>query len=228
MRIFATAFAGGFFGKLAAALFIGVCAVLGFGPEEWASYLLQGLPGVVSPRAAQWGFLALAGLVALHMAWPWLSRLATRITAEQADALRSAGNGADEYDNLVVVSDAKLKELALALATQMRAFEANYMEASRWKPPLGSSEEQRHQWWVSNVTENDNLRAAHGAAFVKRFSAKALAVRNELVSRIGLPPIKKNDLQSPYHCIAIDLGGLAGAAPISQAAAVIETLARKL
>ena len=58
MGTFQRAFIGAWAGKIAAALFIAVCAALGFGPEKWATYVLSGL---VEPLAARIGFIALGG-----------------------------------------------------------------------------------------------------------------------------------------------------------------------
>jgi hypothetical protein len=50
-RIFLTAFAGGFAGKILAALFVAVCLVLGVGPDKWASYLVAGVGDWATPGA---------------------------------------------------------------------------------------------------------------------------------------------------------------------------------
>jgi len=73
---FLRAFAGGFFGKIVAAVFIAACISLGFGPKEWFAFIAGdiGWPWVV--RA----FLVAMGLVTLFFllrGW-WLGRSANR------------------------------------------------------------------------------------------------------------------------------------------------------
>jgi hypothetical protein len=72
--IFTKAFAGVFFGKLAATLFIAICLALGFGPDEWAKFIVTGLPIWVTPGLAQAVFLILAALTFGALIWPFLLR----------------------------------------------------------------------------------------------------------------------------------------------------------
>ena len=58
-------FIASFVGRLAAALFIAICVFLGFGPKEWAAFVISGWQWV-TPAVAQWAFL---GLGALASAW---------------------------------------------------------------------------------------------------------------------------------------------------------------
>jgi hypothetical protein len=65
VRIFATAFVGGFLGKIAAAIFIAVCIALGIGPDRWAEFIISGLGEWATPERARIGFFVLAALTFL-------------------------------------------------------------------------------------------------------------------------------------------------------------------
>jgi hypothetical protein len=78
--IFARALVGAFFGKLAAALFVVVCALLGFGPNEWAKFIVTGLPPWVTPERAQTVFITLAAITFVVLSWPLWACLANLFT----------------------------------------------------------------------------------------------------------------------------------------------------
>ena len=59
------AFLSGFLGKVLAALFIAVCVLLGFGPEQWAKWLIGDL---ISLRLARIGFFFLGALSLILLA----------------------------------------------------------------------------------------------------------------------------------------------------------------
>jgi len=80
---FAKAFAGGFIGKLAGALFIAMCLFLGFGPDEWAKFIVTGFPIWVTPVVAQAVFLTLAALTSGALIWSFLN---TRNVSQQPAA----------------------------------------------------------------------------------------------------------------------------------------------
>jgi hypothetical protein len=40
----------GFIGNFIFALFAAICAVLGFGPNQWAEYLISGMPLLITPQ----------------------------------------------------------------------------------------------------------------------------------------------------------------------------------
>jgi hypothetical protein len=67
MRGFGVTFSAAFLGKLAGGLFLAVCAALGFGPEKWAAFVVNGL---VSPHTAQIAFLALGFLTLILLLRP--------------------------------------------------------------------------------------------------------------------------------------------------------------
>jgi hypothetical protein len=77
--IFARAFAGGFFGKLAAAVLLAICVLLGFGPNEWAKFIMTGLPTWVTPGRAQVVFITLAAVTFVALSWPLWVRLTSLI-----------------------------------------------------------------------------------------------------------------------------------------------------
>jgi hypothetical protein len=72
--VFAKAFAGGFFGKLAGALFIAICLALGFGPDKWAKFIVTGFPTWVTPGLAQAAFVTLAMITFIAVFLPLRKR----------------------------------------------------------------------------------------------------------------------------------------------------------
>jgi hypothetical protein len=52
----------GFIGNFIFALFAAICAVLGFGPNQWAEYLISGMPLLITPQVLRLIFLLLASL----------------------------------------------------------------------------------------------------------------------------------------------------------------------
>lgn len=64
-------FFGSFFGRIVGSLFIAICALLGFGPNEWAEYIIVGLPVWVTPTIAQYAFIALGVLVLASLIWKY-------------------------------------------------------------------------------------------------------------------------------------------------------------
>jgi hypothetical protein len=75
MRPFLSAFMGGFLGKIAAAIFIAVCVLLGFGPNEWAAYVVPFAVPVILIRA---GFLVLAALTLVGLLSPLIIKRRTK------------------------------------------------------------------------------------------------------------------------------------------------------
>jgi hypothetical protein len=82
--IFTKAFAGGFIGKLAGAFFLAMCLTLGFGPDEWAKFIVTGLPIWVTPVLAQAVFLTLATLTFGSLIWSFLTRRTADIESNRA------------------------------------------------------------------------------------------------------------------------------------------------
>ena len=74
MRVFSKAAAGAFVGKCFASLLIAICVALGFGPEQWASFLLGDLSGYLGRVLARIGFLALGFTTFAFLARPWIER----------------------------------------------------------------------------------------------------------------------------------------------------------
>lgn len=127
--------------------------------------------------------------------------------------------------DIPTLSDTRLKKYAIEIARQMRLFEANrHLEKDnifhKIKPAATSDDRWAHQF----VEQHQAIQWGYKT----RFHAKALAVRNELLSRNGLPPISNWDTRSQYSCTALDLCSLAGTTPITDAAGIIETLALRL
>lgn len=79
-KVFVAAFAG----KIVAAIFIAICIALGFGPKEWAAMIL----GVEPTLFARGGFLVLALIAAVVLAWPFVS---PRFLKKLPEAVERAG-----------------------------------------------------------------------------------------------------------------------------------------
>jgi hypothetical protein len=52
-----------------AVFFIAICGALGFGPDEWASFMITGLPHWVTPELARLVFVSLGFSVFVVLAW---------------------------------------------------------------------------------------------------------------------------------------------------------------
>jgi hypothetical protein len=62
--------AGGFAGKLLGSVFIACCALLGFGPEQWAAFMIAGLPHWFTPSLARAIFILFGMVTAAILWWP--------------------------------------------------------------------------------------------------------------------------------------------------------------
>jgi hypothetical protein len=62
-RIFLSAFLGKVFGSL----FIAICIAFGFGPQQWAEYLIAGMPVFITPGVVRLAFLLLASITLASM-----------------------------------------------------------------------------------------------------------------------------------------------------------------
>jgi hypothetical protein len=70
LKRFTPAFFGGFTGKVIAAVFIALCAALGFGPETWAAFMVEALPPYFTPTIARIAFLSFGFVVLIGLVWP--------------------------------------------------------------------------------------------------------------------------------------------------------------
>jgi hypothetical protein len=66
--------AAAFVGKLLVVVFVAVSVLIGFGPDKWASFLLEGFPSWVTPGKLRTAVLILAALVLVQLVWPLLSQ----------------------------------------------------------------------------------------------------------------------------------------------------------
>jgi hypothetical protein len=64
-RIFFLAFAG----KIAGTLFAAICTAIGFGPDQWAEFLISGMPFLVTPGVVRLAFLLLASVTLASTFW---------------------------------------------------------------------------------------------------------------------------------------------------------------
>ena len=67
----ATVFWSAFAGKVVAAIFVAVCVILGFGPEQWVTFLIDGLPLWMTPALARVMFILLAVLTVILLIFSW-------------------------------------------------------------------------------------------------------------------------------------------------------------
>lgn len=161
-----------------------------------------------------------------------------------------------DWSRLSDLSNAQLRAAALSLASQMRVFDAegreredllragerarnaqaafheqDTLEAQTTpeghRDAFAALKEQRRANWQAERASDDITRAAHARAFKTQFLSKAIAMRDELMRRQGIPLMGHN-VTSPLRAAALDHGILAGVNPIGDAAAVIERLARSL
>ncbi len=87
MPTFWKSFFGSFLGKITSVLFITVCMAIGFGPDEWAKYLLNDLPVHFNPRAAQILLLILGAITLFFLSSRLLSSLFTSFKKKVIDFL---------------------------------------------------------------------------------------------------------------------------------------------
>jgi len=59
----------GFVGNILSALFLAICIALGFGPTQWAEFLISGMPLFVTPGIVRLVFLLLGSLTLTSLLW---------------------------------------------------------------------------------------------------------------------------------------------------------------
>lgn len=129
-----------------------------------------------------------------------------------------------------IQSDADLKQQAIHLAHDMRVFEVQYKqkEEALFDSHTYNAEETRQQAILEqqNFTNSlVNLSAQETLEFRNNFLARALTLRDQMITRIGDP--SKLPQARLGQLIAFD-GMLAGPSPISDAADYLESLAMRL
>ncbi len=71
-------FFGAFLGKLAAACFIALCIIFGFGPDQWVIWMLADLPKYITPESARAVFIFLGASTLLALLWRPVGKIFTR------------------------------------------------------------------------------------------------------------------------------------------------------
>jgi hypothetical protein len=84
MTVYWKAFLGALAGKLFATLFIAICLLLGFGPDQWAEFMIEGLPTWITPAIAQSVFLILGILTLARLV---IKPTSLKITRDEKDKL---------------------------------------------------------------------------------------------------------------------------------------------
>lgn len=69
-RVFFIAYAGGLLGKITASVFLAVCTALAIGPDQWAGFIVSGMPAI-TPSEARIAFAILAFFTFLPLVHPW-------------------------------------------------------------------------------------------------------------------------------------------------------------
>lgn len=110
-----------FIGKILATIFVAICTILGFGPEEWAEYLITSGPTWLTPKIAQFVFLALAFITLIALLWNtipslvsasklWLNRLFSDIEwFDGPHSIHSFGYTISRPHNLALVGHIQLR-----------------------------------------------------------------------------------------------------------------------
>lgn len=110
-----------FFGKIVATIFMLVCTLLGFGPDEWIEFVITGLPLWITPKISQYIFLLLALIVFITLLKNIIPSVIIRITTwfnrflgdiewfDGAHSIHSFGYTISRPHNLALVGDIHLK-----------------------------------------------------------------------------------------------------------------------
>jgi hypothetical protein len=124
----------------------------------------------------------------------------------------------------------ELKKEATQIAQEMRVFESQYKQRSNslsYSPisPPNATRAQEIEAFDKRVLADQQLHEQERLEFGNRFLARARALRDEMILKIGYDPVGTGIARS--QLIAFD-GILAGPNPISDAADYLELLASKL
>ena len=131
----------------------------------------------------------------------------------------------EELASLTNASNAKLKKMALNLAQEMISLENKFnVTEDRTELYNAANKEEENRVWARLNAEAETRTNHLNSEFGKRYRPKAIAIRNEMRSRLGVI-----DTQTFEHdVIALDYNRLAGPWPISNAAANLQRLANEL
>jgi hypothetical protein len=70
---------GSFLGKIIASIFIAICIFIGFGPDEWAQYIMSGLPNYFSPKITRYCLLTFASITLFILCFNQISALCHKL-----------------------------------------------------------------------------------------------------------------------------------------------------
>lgn len=200
--------------------------LLGFDPPSWiADVSIDAYGLAIGSIIVVLSFSAIMGWgpkTTVHVTKPYFR---PKPEAEEPDDLTERRQPDNGPQDLRLLTNMKLRNEAIDLANNMRVFEANYHGVSRslsTNLPRSATEDQRHAQWESDLKKDHQRRAAYETEFKTRFRPLAVAIRHEIARRLGIfPPYDNPD-------IVLDKGMLAGPSPVSEAADLIDELARRL
>lgn len=136
---------------------------------------------------------------------------------------------------LSTLSNKVLCAKAVAFANGMRAFEAEHqrteqtVSAHEWTlnaTSTGMSADDRQKRWAASHNASAELRAQFEAEFKTKYRPDAIALRNEITSRLTALgfDLKSND----HNAMVFDDGMLAGVNAVARASDYLDEIARKL
>jgi hypothetical protein len=158
-----------------------------------------------------------------------------RIHYRQPVQLIPASGPSERLDTVTLKSltNSELKERAIAIANEMRTFEANFHANDRLisnqermgqsGPPLTEIEARNR--WVSEQQRDLVRRTAFETEYKTRYRPTARAMRNEVMNRLGLFGDSEN-INSRGS--ALDRAMPSGPDPVTRVADYLDELARKL
>ena len=184
--------------------------------------LLDGVIRMISETSLMAWIILAVGICCLAFATLdlWWSPISKPIAADNADDVDAEILGyrrsSDEY----------LRKSALSLAAKMRAMDAEHAahEAMNLRHHDRGAPYQR---WQGQAAEIKRRYEAKKAAYNLRFGSKARAMRDELLRRIGVPPVRRLDHLHEHYNYTIDEGELIGGG-LKEAAELLERLAMRL
>ncbi|HXS52941.1 MAG TPA: hypothetical protein VN782_10455 [Usitatibacter sp.] len=212
---------------LPAALAVLIVAVT-FRIARW-SHHTQTAPGA---KGAEPSALAMATGEAIR-------ELAQRVPAQSAESpaqtppsLNYGSMSGAQFEDLRRLSNPELRDRAIVLTREMRAYEANFRSQesirmhTQWARsiPQNQTPEERSAQWRADRLSDEHARAHFQRELMVRLYPRAIAFREEIATRLGIFAPYPQGIQSTL----LDHGMLAGVNPVTEAADVLERLAREL
>lgn len=151
-------------------------------------------------------------------------RRKTKSHAEQKPTSQPAGTPQNTTKSPTrELSNAQLRDRAIALSNEMRTFDANFSarQGMRYRAAMGPDSQEA---WESRMRTEEQQRAVFEISFRTRYRPEALSLWHEIDGRLGITRLP-NDREVP---IALGDNMLAGIHPVTEAADFLDRLARQL